>query len=83
MGGYAIRDVGTGFWATDRDGRVLGTSDFDSGGSVWVVQRADDGAFTISKRGQASVWTAVGDHVELKPANGSSAQHWRFERLVG
>ncbi|WP_225102506.1 hypothetical protein [Streptomyces sp. CoH27] len=81
--GYAIRDVGTGFWATDRGGQVLGTSEFDPGTSVWSVERAGGGVFIIKKPGQDLVWTEVDNHVELKPADGSPAQHWRFEPVDG
>ncbi|MFC9932280.1 hypothetical protein [Streptomyces sp. NPDC127190] len=81
--GYAIQDVGTGFYATDRGGEVLGTSEFDPGTSVWSVEPAGGGLYTIKKRGQDSVWTEVDNHVELKPADGSSTQRWAFERVDG
>ncbi|MBX7554198.1 hypothetical protein ABZX95_40365 [Streptomyces sp. NPDC004232] len=79
--GYSIQDAGTGFWATHREGQVLGTSEFDPGNSVWSIQPAGPGVFTIGKRGQDLLWTEVDHHVELKPADGSPAQLWKFERL--
>jgi hypothetical protein len=85
--GFSIRNVGTGFWLTARDGEVFGSSEFDQSDSKWYVESAGNGLFTIKVPNQDTVMTALHKKagypisIFLEPADGGFAQKWRFEHL--
>jgi hypothetical protein len=86
--GFRIRNVGTGFWLTARDGEVFGSSEFDQSDSKWYIERAGDGVFTIKVPNQDTVMTALRKKagypisIFLEPADGGDTQKWRLERLA-
>ncbi|KAF9557453.1 hypothetical protein EC968_007627 [Mortierella alpina] len=83
--GYKIRNVGTGFWLTARDGDVNGSSEFNEASSKWYIERAGSGEFTISAPNEDLLVTAVRTQPDyplslaLRPADGSEEQLWRLE----
>lgn len=85
--GFRIRNEGTGFWLTAREGEVVGSSEFDEKDSKWYVETAGDGKYIIKVPYQDLVMTVLRKKADyplsifLEAADGSNVQRWTFERL--
>ncbi|KAG0236481.1 hypothetical protein BGW42_003387 [Actinomortierella wolfii] len=81
-----IKNQGTGYWLTARDGEAVGTPEFNNTASKWIIIEDDDGTNQISVPNQDLVVTPRRREPDypitlfLEPANGSKAQRWSFER---
>lgn len=85
--GFRIRNAGTGFWLTARDGEAVGYSEFDEKASKWYIERAGDGLYSIKRPSEDLVMTAYRRKsdgpitISLQPAEGADVQKWRLERV--
>ncbi|KAF9922639.1 hypothetical protein FBU30_007248 [Linnemannia zychae] len=85
--GYTIKNLGTGFYLTARNGEAYGSSEFDSTNSKWYIESLGQGFFRISVPNQDLLVTALRKNSQypislyLESADGSPEQKWSFERL--
>jgi len=85
--GVRIRNDGTGFWLTARNGEVGGSSEFDPAASKWFIEGGGEGKFKISVPNEDLVMTTDRGQPDslvtlfLRPADGSPAQLWSFESI--